>query len=39
MRLSGSVKLRCAVPSGSSFGGFAALPFFLRPSAWRFFSV
>ena len=35
MRLSGSVKLRCALGSGSSDGGAAGLPGFLRPSALR----
>src|SRR5215468_7303392 len=35
MRLSGSVKLRCALGSGSSVGGAAGLPGFLRPSALR----
>src|SRR6478735_3929389 len=33
MRLSGSVKLRCALPSGSVFVG--VLPLFLPPSATR----
>src|SRR6478609_1578100 len=33
MRLSGSVKLRCALPSGSVFVG--VLPHFLPPSATR----
>ena len=35
MRLSGSVKLRCALGSGSSGSGAAGLPGFLRPSALR----
>jgi len=35
MRLSGSVKLRCALGLGSSDGAAAGLPGFLRPSAWR----
>src|SRR3954464_799901 len=35
MRLSGSVKLRCVLPSGSADGGAGVLPFFLRPSAMR----
>jgi len=35
IRLSGSVKLRCALGLGSSDGGAAGLPGFLRPSAWR----
>src|SRR4030088_1906406 len=35
MRLSGSVKLRCALGLGSSDGGAAGLPGFLRPSARR----
>jgi hypothetical protein len=30
-RLSGSVKLRCALSSGSCRGGAGVLPFFLRP--------
>src|SRR5271165_3816503 len=38
MRLSGSVKFFCAFGSGSSEGGAAGLPGFLRPSASRFFS-
>jgi len=29
------VKLRCALGLGSSDGGAAGLPGFLRPSAWR----
>jgi len=47
MRLSGSVKLRCALPSGSAFGGVAGLPalseaeapVFLPPSALRLSSA
>src|SRR6516162_3583457 len=35
MRLSGSVKFFCALGSGSSDGGAAGLPGFLRPSACR----
>src|ERR1700751_1281257 len=35
MRLSGSVKLRCDLGAGSSDGGAAGLPGFLRPSALR----
>ena len=37
MRLSGSVKFFCALGSGSSDGGAAGLPGFLRPSACRRF--
>src|SRR6201998_3360947 len=39
MRLSGSVKFFCAFGSGSSEGGAAGLPGFLRPSASRCFSA
>jgi hypothetical protein len=39
MRLSGSVKLRCALPSGSALGGAGGGPFLLRPSALRFASA
>ena len=39
MRLSGSVKFFCAFGSGSSEGGAAGLPGFLRPSASRFWSA
>src|SRR6516165_5588592 len=39
MRLSGSVKFFCAFASGSSEGGAAGLPGFLRPSASRFWSA
>jgi hypothetical protein len=39
MRLSGSVKLRCALPSGSGLGGAGVRPFFLCPSATRFSST
>src|ERR1700684_3502493 len=35
MRLSGSVKFFCALGSGSSDGGAAGFPGFLRPSACR----
>jgi hypothetical protein len=34
-RLSGSVKFRCVVPSGSCLGGVGVLPFFSRPSRCR----
>ena len=39
MLLYGSVKLRCALGSGSSDGGAAGLPRFSRPSASRCFSL
>ncbi len=39
MRLSGSVKFFCALGSGSSEGGAAGFPGFLRPSAFRFSSA
>ena len=35
MRLSGSVTVRCALPSGSAFGGAGVLPVVLPPSALR----